>query len=216
MLNQIYIFFEILSFIVSIVQFSKFKNTQYKYFVPFLLFIVIYEYGTIENWFSIKHTNLWAANISMFIFFLFFSVFLLSLVKTEKFKKWITGAILLSVFFSILNIVFVQGFWKLDTITILFQFAILIVLTFVYFYELMNYAVVQISIISLPGFWLNTGLLFFCLANFLLYASFAFLADKKIINFLDLFAIIANLAIAILYSCLTISFLCFRKTSSQS
>lgn len=212
MLQQIYIFFEVLSFLVAVIQYPKLRSTPYRYFVPYLFFIVVYEIGTLLRWFGINGTNLYAANIVLFVSFVFYSVFLLTLIQTPVLKKWITRAIWLSILCSALNMVFFQGFWKLDTITILLEFALLIIIACIYFYELMNYAQVQISIISVPGFWVNTGLLFFCLVNFLLYTSFAFLADKKLPAFLELFGIIANIAIAILYSCLTVSFLCFRKT----
>ncbi|OOQ61388.1 hypothetical protein BC343_20665 [Mucilaginibacter pedocola] len=214
MLDQLYLFFEALAFIVSVIQLPRLKNTAYKYFAPYLLFILVYEFGTINRWFGINGSNLWAANITLFIFFLFYSLFLRRLIKTPVFKKWVSAAILLSVFCSIINNIFFQGFFKLDSATILLQFAILVIITCVYFYELMNYTHVHLSIVSLPGFWLNTGLLFFCLVNFLIYASFAFLAYQQLMEFNLLFTIVANLAIAILYSCLTVSFLCARKVNS--
>ncbi|AMR31110.1 hypothetical protein A0256_06565 [Mucilaginibacter sp. PAMC 26640] len=216
MLDQVYLFFEALSFLIAVIQYPKLKSTPYKFFVPYLFCVVIYEIATSLGWVGINGSNLFATNIAMFVSFLFYSFFILALIRTPKLKKWIYRIIWLSVTCSAINMAFYQGFWQLDTITILIDFAILIVLACLYFYELMNYAQLQISIISLPGFWVNTGLLFFCLAEFLLFASFAFLADKKLLVFLELFAVIVNVAIGILYSCLTVSFLCFRKTSSQS
>jgi len=72
-----------------------------------------------------------------------------------------------------------QGFWKLDSITILLEYAIIIFINFLYFYELMNYSGEALNIVKSPGFWLNTGLLFFCLFEFLFFSSFAYMAYKK-------------------------------------
>ena len=206
-LNHIYLFFEGLAFLVAAIQLPKLKNSPYKYFVPYLFLIIVYEYGSTRAWFGINGSNLYIANITMFIFFLFYALFLLKLVKTPGLKKIITAAIIFTAVFFVLNNAFYQGFWKLNTVRIMLQYFVLIVITCLYFYELMNHAYLQLSIISLPGFWLNTGLLFFCLFFFLFYASFTFLAYQKLQEYSLLFRIVANLANAILYSCLTVSFL---------
>jgi hypothetical protein len=215
MLDSLYLFFEVLAFVVSVVQFRQMKHTQYRYFVPYLLYMVSYEIATIFNAFSINHRNLWITNISMTVSFLFFSLFLLGLLKTPVFKKRLKWVIVLTLVCSAINMAFFQGFWNLDTVTILLQYVVIIVLCCLYFYELMNYSTTQLSIISMPGFWLNTGLLFFCLINFLFFSSFAYMAYKNNYEYFLLFRGIANISIAILYSCLTVSFLCFRKTTSR-
>lgn len=215
MLNYLYFFFEGLAFLVAAIQLPKLKNSHYWWFVPYLFLILVYEYGSTEGWFGINGSNMYIANITMFIFFLFYALFLLKLIKTPKLKKWITAAIISTAVIYALNNAFYQGFWKLDTITLMIQYFVLIIITCLYFYELMNYTHVQLSIISLPGFWLNTGLLFFCLVFFLFYASFTFLAYQKLNEYALLFTIVANLANAILYSCLTVSFLCVRKVTSS-
>jgi hypothetical protein len=214
MLVYSYLFFEVLAFLVALLKFSKIKHTEYRYFVPYLLFVVVFEMGSIFNWFTIKHQNLWSANITMTISFLYYSFFLFFTIKTQSFKKWIARLTSLSIFCAFVNMSFFQGFWKLDTVTILMQFAVIILITCLYFYELMNYTEKTLVIIKLPGFWLNTGLLFFCLAEFLFFSAFAYMAYEKNYHYLLLFHVISNIANAILYSCLTISFICFRKTSN--
>lgn len=213
MLDYLYLGFEFVAFLTALFQFSKIKQTNYRYFIPYLFFIVLYEIGSVYNWFSINHTNLWISNITMTFTFIFYSVFLLNALKRTLFKKRIKFLIFLSVFFSLINNVFVQGFWKLNTITILFQYSLLILITCYYFYELMNYTE-RLIVIELPAFWLNTGLLFFCLAQFLFFSAFGYMAYKGSHEFNNLFYVISNIANAILYSCLTVSFLCFNKTTN--
>nr|WP_294948037.1 hypothetical protein [uncultured Mucilaginibacter sp.] len=204
-----------MAFIAALVQWPKIKETPYRYFVPFLLFIVVYEFGSIKNWFSINHRNLWATNISDIIFFLFNAAFLLGLLKTPSFKKLLSVAIVLSIVSSLINMAFFQGFWNLDTATMLLQYVILIILCCLYYFELMHYTLIPLSIIKLPGFWVNTGLLLFCIINFLFFASYAYMAYKNSYTYFLMFRAIANISIAILYSCLAIAFLSFRSRSAS-
>jgi len=212
MLDYLYFFFEIIAFAVAVFQLPKLKHSSYVYFIPYLLFILIYEFGSIYNWFFIHKSNLWISNLTLVIFFLFYSSFLCALIHTPYFKRWIKRIVSLSIFLSLVNLAFIQGFWNLNSITILLQFAVLIALTCLYFYELMN-STQKLSISKLPGFWVNTGLLFFCLAEFLFYSAFAYMAYKNNYNYYLLFEVISNIANVILYTCLTISFLCFNNSN---
>ena len=206
-----YVFFQIAAFLVALYQYPKIKGTQYKYFVPYLLFIVVYEIGSVYNWFVIDHKNLWITNITMTISFLFYSFFLLSIIRTVVFKKWIKRAVYLSILCSLIDMVFIQGFWHLDTIAILLQLGILTMVTCFYFYELLNYTEETLSIIRLPAFWLNTGLLFNCLVNFLFFSAFAYMAYTGNREYQLLYDITANIANIILYSFLMVTFICFNR-----
>lgn len=212
MLDYTYLFFETMAFLTSLFQFSKIKQTNYSYFIPYLLIIMIYEIGSFFNWFSINHTNLWISNFIMTFSFIFYSFFLLKILDGITTKKWIKGLIFLSIFFSLINNLFIQGFWKLNTASLLLQYGLLIMITCLYFYQLMN-STEKLVVIKLPAFWLNTGVMFFCLVLFLFYSVFD-LAYKNNENYNRLFYVISNIANAILYSCLTVSFLCFNKTSN--
>ncbi|RFZ92596.1 hypothetical protein D0C36_14360 [Mucilaginibacter conchicola] len=210
MLTSAYLFFELLAFVTSVAKYNALKHTRYVYFIPYLLFILVYEYGSIENWFIINHTNLWISNITLMIFFLFYSLFNYGLVKTIKFKGWIKWSIILSVLSSAVNMLWGQGFWALDTITILIEFALLIATSCLYFYELMHSSNKELKLLKVPGFWLNTGLLFFCLGQFLFFSLFAYMAYSNNYKYYFLHSVLANIFNAILYSFLTISFLCVK------
>lgn len=209
--DYLYFLFELMAFIVALVQWPKMKGTPYSYFVPFLFFIVVYEFGTIRNWFSINHSNLWIANIEITLFFVFNALFLVGQLQTPSFKKRLRAAIVFTIAFTIINMAFFQGFWKLDTVNILLQDVVLIVSCCLYFSELMHYTILPLSIIKLPGFWVNTGLLLFCTITFMFFASYAYMAYKNNYNYFLLFWGIANTSNAVLYSCLAVAFLCFRR-----
>ncbi len=214
MLNYVYLVFEIIALLTALFQFQKLKQTNYKYFVIYLFFVVIYEIGSLYNWFSINHRNLWIANLTMSFSFIFYSLLLLKIIKKDSLQKKIKLSINLAISFSFINILFIQGFWNLNTITILLEYAILISTTCLYFYELLNCSE-KLIVVKLPDFWLNTGLLFFCLAQFLFFTAFSYMAYKGSRDFNGLFYVISNVANAILYSCLTISFLCFSKIANS-
>ena len=201
-----------MALLTAIFQYDKLKHTVYKYFAPYLLYVVFYEKTSLYNWYSIHHSNLWINNFTIAFSFLFLSLVLCKVIKTPSYKKWITSAIYFSLLCSAINMSFIQGFWKLDSITILLEYAIIITINFLYFYELMNYSGEPLNIIKLPGFWLNTGLLFFCLFEFLFFSSFAYMAYKNNYDYLLLFVFISYSANVILYSCITVALLCPQQT----
>jgi hypothetical protein len=212
----IYLYFELMAFATCLIKYRDLKNTLHKYFLPYLLFIVVFEICSVYDLFIVDHSNLWIANITMGLSFIFYSIFLTNLLQTAVFVKWIKRLIFLSIIFSLINMAFIQGFWKLDTITILLQFLVLILLTCFCFYELMSFNNSELIVTKIPAFWISTGLLFFCLGKFLFFASFAYFAYKPTTVFPALSYVVSNIANAILYSCLTISFLCFKKMRNLS
>lgn len=216
MLNMSYFFFELMALLTVTIQYRKLKGTIYKYFLPFLLLTVIYEYGNIRDWFFIRHSNLYLVNITEIVYFLFYTLFLKQLINNKLYKKIIQILVLFTLLCSLLDMAFIQGFWKMDNIAILLQYAVIIFIVCLYFYQLMNTVDIDIPITKMPGFWLNTGLLFFYLTEFLIYASFAFMAYKGSYRYLLLFLVISNSANAILYSCLSVCFLCFNRTTKSS
>jgi hypothetical protein len=209
-----YVFFQVGAFLVGLFCYSKVKYTHYKYFIPFLLFIACYEIGSLYDLFAIDHKNLWITNIVMTISFLFYGFFLLNIIKTPVFKKWIKGGILLSIFCTLTDVFLIQGFWNLATFAILLQLGVLIMTTCLYFYELLNYTQETLRIVRLAPFWLNTGLLFYCLLYFLFFSVFTYMAYSRSHEYWLLCDIVPNIANILLYSFLMITFLCCRKTTS--
>jgi hypothetical protein len=211
MLRYLYYAFETMAFVTLLFQYKKMQRTNYAYFLPYLIFIFIYETGSLFDIFNINHSNAWITNIVATVEFLFFSFFLINLLDKRLHTR--LTVIVASVFlFTVVDVVFIQGFWNLCTIAILLQYVVLIILVCFFFYQLMHKTGEHFSLISLPDFWVNTGLLFFCLAEFLFFAAFTYMMAKKNYNYSLLWFVISNIANLILYSCLSISFLCFSKT----
>lgn len=215
LVTDIYFVFECVALIVLVIQYKKLKHTIYRYFLPYLIFIVIYEFLDIGDWLYINHSNLYTANITLIVYFLFYTLFLRKLLIDEQYKK-VTGIlILVTLASSLINMAFFQGFWKLDTVTILLQFSVIIMLVCLYFYQLINSIDIEQPILNLPAFWLNTGLLFFYLSDFLFYSSFAYMAYRNNYHYFIFTTTIINIANVILYSCLSVCFLCFNRNTNS-
>lgn len=213
------VFFEAPALLVCLFCYRKFNLIRYKLFLPYLLLIVLYEFGAANKLFGIgtHKSNLWLVNFEITFEYLFYSFFIISAYPDKKERKTF-GFITLGVFvFTMVDIFFIQGFMKLCSIAIVIQYALLIVMVCRFFYILMQSFDKDTSILSKPDFWVNTGLLFFFLSEFLFFASFN-LAYSRPKFFSTIFHVINTGANIILYSCLIISFLCFRpiKTISSS
>jgi hypothetical protein len=184
--------------------------------LPYLAIIVVFEYGSTLGWFAINHHNLWSVNFEITFEFLFYSWFILSDFKNKKLKRRLAGLVAGIVVFTAFDIAFIQGFHKLCTIAILVQYTLLIALACLFFYRQLHTFDVSTSLLGQPDFWVHTGLLFFFLTEFLFFASFTTMAYKKIPNFALLHNVISTVSIFILYSCLSVSFLCFRRMTKSS
>lgn len=214
-LKRLYLLFEVIALFTIFFSYSKSKATIFKYFLPYLLFICAYEIGSIENWFVINHTNAWISNITLTIFFLFYGIINVNLIIGKDLQKWVKWLIIACLLSSFANTMFLQGFWKLNTVTILLQFAILTGISCLYFFALITRTNGKIDLMKLPGFWLNAGLLLFCLLQFFFFTVFSYMAYlDDYTNYEVTQLTLANVSNAILYSCLSVSFLCLPRTTS--
>jgi len=207
----IYFWFECLALLACVIFLNKIKDARYRYFLPYLILITVYEYGSLYDWFLIHRHNLWIANYIITIEFLFYSTFIISALKNKILVKRFIAAVAACIIFTFIDIFFIEGFEKLCSIAIIIQYLLLIILICTSLYQLMQEPIGNLSIISIPDFWVNTGLIFFCLSEFLFFASFAYMAYRNSYDFYFLFSVISNVANVILYSCITISFICINR-----
>jgi hypothetical protein len=207
----IYFWFELLALLSCLIFIKKIRNSSMLYFVPYLLFIVVYEYGSLYGWFTIKKNNLLAVNIVTTIEFLFYSLFINSLVLSSKKKKIIFLSIISIAVIVVLNIVLFQGYYKLHTYSLLLSYTFLIFLSCNFFYELLDINVKSGSILNYSMFWLVTGILFFTLGQFTFFSFFDYIIRSGNLRYRVLFDSISNFSNAILYSCIIIAVLCPKK-----
>lgn len=213
------LFLEIGAIIACLIRCKRFDLIRYKAFLPYLALILLYEYGGAHKWFGIgpNKSNLWAVNIEITFEYLFYSFFIISAYTQPKEKKRFTFVSLAILAFTLIDICFIQGIMRLCSIAIVVQYGVLIIMVCRYFYLLMGDFDKETALLRKPDFWVCTGLLFFFLSEFLFFASFN-LAYSRPLLFREIFHVVSGVANIILYSCLIISFLCFRpiKTMSSS
>jgi hypothetical protein len=207
----LYFWFELLALLVCLVFLKKNRHTMLFYFIPYLLLIVIYEFGTLKGWFTINKSNLWAVNIITTIEFIFNGLILVSLMKKKRAKNIALCGLLFIFGLTVLNIFFFQGFNKLHTYTFLLGCALLIINSCYFFYELLDYSNNENSILKKTEFWIATGILFFYLGQFAFFCFFEYMMFSKDIRYRILFDNISNFSNAILYTCIIIAVLCKNK-----
>src|ERR1043165_3518507 len=83
----LYFWFEVIALVAGLISFNKLKRIQLSIFVPYLFFIVVYEFGTFNGWFAINRRNLWAANIVSTVELVFYCYIFYSALSNLKTKK---------------------------------------------------------------------------------------------------------------------------------
>lgn len=215
MLDYLYFIFELFAFISCIVFYKK-LDQNFRIFLPFLAFIVAYEYVNLFGWLNWHNTNAWCNNIEGLIELTVLGYFMASLDKRIAYRRKVYGVIIAGVIFSIIDIFFIQGFWTLGTIGIVLQNTILAILVCIYYYTLINSSDEYLDLLSYPPFYATIGLLFYSLTNFFYFAFFSYMAYTKNYHFFLVARVICDIGCIFLYSLLAVSFICFSKTKKLS
>ena len=154
--------------------------------------------------------NGWLYNISVPIEYLFFAFIFQVYFKTSLFKSISKWFLILFTLFVLINIFFIQGVQHFNTNILKAGSFSMILLSCFYFAELLNWES-QTSLLKEPMFWIATGVFLFNTGEFF-YTLFS---DYLIKNHLDrarhIFSSINNKLIWVLYTCLSISFICTEK-----
>jgi len=210
-----YLILYLATFLACVWRYGRFNQLRYKLFLPLLAIIVLYEYGTIRRWWFIHNTNLWAANIEITMEFVFYSFFIISSYRDARERRVFSIAAWICFFFTLIDIFFIQGMMRLCSIAIVIQYMLLIIMVCRFFYGQMKVYDGEKSLLLQPDFWVNTGLLFFSLSEFLFFSAFN-LAYKPTRYFGILSGVIGFVSNIIIYSCLIIAFLCQPRSRTPS
>jgi hypothetical protein len=206
---EFFFWFELASFLVSVLVFRRIMNTQLVLFVPYLFFIVVYEYGTRQGWFTIGESNHIIANAFLVIEFLFYTVFFSKLFESKKIKLTISWGFIMLMLFYAFNLLYLQKVKGYNSYTILFGSLLLITWSCLVFYRLVTRPL-ELNPLRYPIFWISAGVLFFYLLRFPFFAYFEYMAYAKDMKYVALFITITNISIGLLYSCIAIGLLCCR------
>jgi len=214
MLDYIYFYFELFSFFVCLFTYKK-LDRNFKVFLPFLTFIVIYEFANLKNWMLWHNTNAWCNNLESIIEIIIYTRFISSLDKRKQYRKNVRLLLFIIVLFSFIDMIFIQGFFMMNTIAMVFQYSMLTVLVCFYYFNLINNVDENLDIMRYPPFWATAGILFYALAFMFYHVAFSYMVYKQNYHFFILARVIPNIACLILYSLLSIAFIYqYKKANS--
>jgi hypothetical protein len=212
MLYYIYFYFELFAFISCLYCYKR-LDSNFKIFLPFLAFIVIYEFINMNYLHLLlwHHTNAWCNNVEVIIELAVYGWFMASLDKRKAYRKKVHIAVAASIAITLVDIFFIQGFWSLSTIAIILKNTLLAILVCVYYYNLLNNVNEHQDLLNFPPFLVTVGLLLYSLTNFFFYAFFNYLVYRNNYHFLKLAQVIPQISCIFIYSPLGVAFLCFLR-----
>jgi hypothetical protein len=208
----VYFYFIVLSFIVSLIVYRGNGYPYIKLFPLFLLTTLTAEF--IGSYlYSLGKNNLYIYNFFSVLEFSFYLYVISLIISNARVKKYIRIAIILNAIASIINILFIQGMKTTHTVTYSIGCLLIVMACIYYFYELFRLPK-SVKLSRNPAFWICSGLLFFYICGFPLFAFVNFWGRFKwmVNSFSDIFDILNFF----LYSLFTIAFLCSRTPKYTS
>ncbi len=176
-------------------------------FYLFLGFIVFVElFGRYFR--KVLHQpNAWVYNFSIPVEYLFYW-FIFFIHFVNKVNKKITIAFSVCFFAYVLtSLLFIKGLYSFNNNFLLIGSLLTLVLSILFFIE-MYQADHDFSLLRIPMFWIASGVLLFNAGEFTSDLLSEFFINKDNDAVLNLFYLINNRLILVLYSCFIVAFLC--------
>ena len=205
MIVPIYIYFIVLSILASLTIILYPPDRLYLKLFPFFLFATFIIELISSYLSSYNKTNIQLYNF-FGIFEIVFYFFLLSeVIKNRKIRKIVKGLIWIYPLICMLNIFFVQVN-SFHTMTYVLGCLLMVSICIYYFFELFHLSH-SISLMHEPSFWICSGLLFFYCCSFPIFGLLNYVRGLPMYIIGNITGIL-NLMNVLLYSLLTIAFLC--------
>ena len=210
MLHFYFLWFELVSFIVSLLFIKKLGQARLTLFIPFLFLTNIVEWGSRYGYFTLHNSNNWVLNIFSNIEFLFYSYIFFTHTADPVYRKKIR--IVFAVYFALalFNIFFIQGVTRFHSYTFLLGSLMIIYFCCNFYFDLIKMQH-YINLIRYPLFWITSGLLFFYCGMFCYYIFYETYAYKYFLEYYKLFNVLTNIFNILLYSCFSIAFICQQR-----
>lgn len=206
-LRDTYIFFILLASITACFFYFQKKVSVFLYLLPPFLFIS-FLVESIAIWLSYNvGSNVWLYNAFLMIDFSFYFLLIREVIKSKKFRLFLSIVAYLYPFLILINIFYLQPSKdQFASISYALGGLIIVFSTMFYFYELFT-TDKYINLARDPYFWICSGLLFFYSCGFPLYALNNFLSTSSNI-FIKNYGSIISLLNILLYSSFIIASLC--------
>jgi hypothetical protein len=209
---SIFMYAEMLAFMVSIIFYKSLVKTPYVVLIPYLLMIVIAEFtGGYLGLHQLYIENVRMYNITTVVEFITFYYLFYKDLNSVRLKKIVWYAIPVYVALAAINQIFIQGFSKFHTYTMVVGTAFIIAFVFFYFYEAFSIKE-PINLPKEPMFWIAIGVFLFYLGDF----TYNLMQPYFIKNHMQkesfhLFRVINNNLIIFEYLCISIAIITCGK-----
>ena len=207
----LFYYFEFMAFIASLIFLNNSKNKSLQWFRYYLFFIILVEL-TARYIRKVHHEpNVWLYNFSIPVEYLFYTIifyFNYRLSFNKHFAKWF---LILFFGFVIINLSVIQGIGTFNSFTVLIGSFFMILLSAMMLYDMLIGQEGN-NILLKPLFWIAIGVLLFNAGEFTYDVLSNYLINAEIDKAASFFAKINNKLILVLYSCLTIGFICSKIT----
>lgn len=210
MLYNLYFISLIIAFLVCLYTYKQ-LDRNFKWFPSYLAFVICVEVASMRGLLIINHTNSWCNNNVSLMEFILFAYLITSFNGDALYKKKVyifAGVIIL---ISLIDMVFIQGIWRLNTPAIILQELFILILICIYYYNLLAEAREHLILLKHPPFLAATGVFFYFLSNSVYYSCYSYMAYKSNYDFLILARTIPGISNLLLNSLLISAFLCFPK-----
>jgi len=209
------IWFEIVSFIVSILCLTSIRDKPLRWFIPFLFLIVVVELTGRYLRTEMHLVNSWLYNIFIPVEYLFYTYIFYSHFK-ELFLKVTAKALLIIIpIASLLNIILIQGFYNFNTNIIIAGNCIMIFLSCAYFIDLFKREE-EITLLNEPMFWISIGILLFNVGELSYTLFFDYILKNRQDAKSIVFTTINSKLIYVLYTCISIGLLCTKTQLTKT
>ncbi len=205
------IWFEISALIVCILCYSSIRDKSLKWFIPYLMFIVVVE--LIGN--SHRVNNSWLYIFTIPVEYIFYSFIFYNHYHNAIFKKITKYLLLIIPVAAIINIVVLHGMYEIGRNKLLGGILItgsseMILLCCLYFVDLFKREE-EINLFYDPVFWLSTGLFFFNLGELPYNLFFDYIVNHRYDQKGKLFISIHQILNYVLYTFVSIAIICSKK-----
>jgi hypothetical protein len=213
-LQHVYIIPLFISMLFSLKSFRLNWHIAYKRFSILLICVFIAEIAAIL-WKYVLHnigplhfsnSNLWLYNSFLIPQYLLYLFVFYKVFESNFIKNFIVLFSFIFTAFAVLNNIFFQSIYVVDSYTLIFASAIIIFLAFSYFEELRGKIEVT-KLSTIPMVWIALGALIFHLANLPYLISLEYLIKHNLTLAITLYYIYLGLN-CIMYTLYSIAYLC--------
>jgi hypothetical protein len=205
----IFFWFELLSLVIGTILIKRLRGSILVYFIPVLLITVAAESVGLYYKLFLHKYNGQIYNLLLFVQLPFFIFLLRAYIQTKTTKDFALIILVAFLVYGVINFVFIQGKSRFNNHTLITGALIIVLLSCYYCFELLKYGT-ESKILNNPMFWISSGTLFYFTGTFFYFALYDYLRKYKLENKSEIFDLIILNLVIVLYSFISIGFLCTK------